>query len=296
MEEKELELKEKKQKEVELKKQHVGDMSSLLGVLFGSDDDVLSTAWLHSPMSIAPASGMAAVARGRAVAWKRMDSDAVDMHLPDVCTDTGNISEGDDAADHVTAIQWIEVDSLAGAAPAEATSEQHQAQRIQVALLIGCASGRIRLLAANGGATLLSQRLHGAQVRGFKLRGVGTCDGTQDLLIVYEDNVVVRIDGGVLVLRMQSSIRQGQREVGDPIDHGKWQLNGQGVVCDVVCCGVDSQAEGSDFFGATYYKLLGGGSQPTLSLYAACDERTATTTSEIVSKVCIQCVPKKKNY
>jgi hypothetical protein len=104
----------------------------------------------------------------------------------------------------------------------------------------------------------------------------------------------VRIDGGVLVLRMQSSARQGQRDVGDPIDHGKWQLNGQGVVCDVVCCGVDSQAEGSDFFGATYYKLLGGGSQPTLSLYAACDERTATTTSEIVSKVCILCVRKKK--
>jgi len=51
----------------------------------------------------APAGGMAAVAHGRAVAWKRMDSADVDMHLPDVCSGSG--VDGAHENDRVTTIQ-----------------------------------------------------------------------------------------------------------------------------------------------------------------------------------------------
>jgi hypothetical protein len=36
------------------------------------------------------------------------------------------------------------------------------------------------------GATLMLQQVHAAPVRGFKLRGFGSLDGTQDLLVIYE--------------------------------------------------------------------------------------------------------------
>ena len=42
------------------------------------------------------------------------------------------------------------------------------------------------------------------------------------------------------------------------------------------------QAERGDFFGATYYKLLAGGSGPMLALYAACDESNTSSASEMV--------------
>lgn len=41
------------------------------------------------------------------------------------------------------------------------------------------------------------------------------------------------------------------------------------------------QAQTSDFWGAMYYKLVVGGRKPTLALYAACDERTATSAKEV---------------
>lgn len=58
----------------------------------------------------APASGMAAIANGKAVAWKRMDSTEVDMHLPDVCSgDAFFFSESTESSseDRVTTIQVV---------------------------------------------------------------------------------------------------------------------------------------------------------------------------------------------
>lgn len=68
------------------------------------------------------------------------------------------------------------------------------------------------------------------------------------------------------------------------------------MVCDVVCCGVDSQAEGADFFGATYYKLLVGGSTPSLSLYAACDERSSSSATEMVTKLASAALDLAKSF
>ena len=244
----------------------------------------------------APAAGMAAVARGRAVAWKRMDSVEVDVHLPDVCNGDAFFRDdeevnADDDDDQVTTIQWLELDCMA-AAGASTAGELAQ-PRIFVALLIGCQSGLIRLVNRHG-ATVMAQRVHGAPVRGFKLRGFGTSDGTQDLLVICDEGVVVRIDGTTLIPLLQGSVGAGgvsssasarDRGQSSHVHHAKWQLRGQGAVSDVVCGGVDSQAEGGDFFGATYYKLLVGGAHPTLSLYAACDERSNASASEMVTKL-----------
>lgn len=38
--------------DVELRQERVGNVSSLLGMLFGADDSMLSASWLHSPISI----------------------------------------------------------------------------------------------------------------------------------------------------------------------------------------------------------------------------------------------------
>lgn len=45
---------------------------------------------------------------------------------------------------------------------------------------------------------------------------------------------------------------------------------------DAVCCGLDATAEGGDFWGAAYYKLLAGGARPALSVFAVCDERESS--------------------
>jgi hypothetical protein len=53
---------------------------------------------------------MAAIANGKAVAWKRMDSTEVDMHLPDVCSgDAFFFSESTESSpeDRVTTIQVV---------------------------------------------------------------------------------------------------------------------------------------------------------------------------------------------
>ena len=38
--------------DVELRQERVGNVSSLLGMLFGADDSMLSASWLQSPISI----------------------------------------------------------------------------------------------------------------------------------------------------------------------------------------------------------------------------------------------------
>jgi hypothetical protein len=71
------------------------------------------------------------------------------MHLPDVCSgDAFFVGEEDSKTgvlledDHVTTIQWIELDS-----PAAPAAQSEPAQPcIVVALLIGCESGLIRLV------------------------------------------------------------------------------------------------------------------------------------------------------
>jgi hypothetical protein len=214
-----------------LSKQSVGDVSSLLGALFGLGDEMLSSDWLQSPLSIAPASGMAAIARGRAVAWKRMDLADVEMHLTDVYSGTGVQSSPDD---RVTAIQWIEVDRLAGEPAWEA--HRYEDNRVLVALALGFQSGMLLIIDVHGDLRL-AHLFHAAPVRGFKLRGYGTSDGTQELLAIFEDRVVVRFDSAALVLLLSG----GAQEKNNQVDHAKWQLTGQGVVCDVVCCGVDPQ-------------------------------------------------------
>lgn len=64
-----------------LRKEALGDMGSLVGALFGRDDDIPGPAWLKSPLSVSPG-GMAALARGRAIAWRQMGSDAPDVQPP----------------------------------------------------------------------------------------------------------------------------------------------------------------------------------------------------------------------
>ena len=64
-----------------LRKEALGDMGSLVAALFFRYDDIPGPAWLKSPLSISPG-GMAALARGRAIAWRQMGSDTPDVQPP----------------------------------------------------------------------------------------------------------------------------------------------------------------------------------------------------------------------
>ena len=67
-----------------LRKEAFGDIGSLVAALFFRWDDIPGPAWLKSPLSISPG-GMAALARGRAIAWRQMGSDTPDVQTPPRC-------------------------------------------------------------------------------------------------------------------------------------------------------------------------------------------------------------------
>jgi hypothetical protein len=66
-----------------LRREVIGDISSLVSTLYGRGDNVPGHEWLQAPVSISPG-GMAALAHGRAIAWRRIGSNTSEV-LADHC-------------------------------------------------------------------------------------------------------------------------------------------------------------------------------------------------------------------
>jgi hypothetical protein len=215
-----------------LESQELGQIGSLLGALCG-DDDVLGPSWLTScPMSFtASKSPLAALARDRSVAFKRIGEEGRDTILSPAC--------GPDETDMVSSLQWVEAELLDEEDDEDMdNNKQRGLHRNQgVALFVGCTSGAIRAYDLEG-KLILSQTLHLAKVKAFRLRGYGSADRTQDLLVVFEDSVVARIDGATIItlLKTHQSRRRAQQ-----LTHCKWKMQSQGGLADAVCCGLDEQ-------------------------------------------------------
>lgn len=224
---------------MKLKWEEIGEVGSLLGLLCGGDGDLPGPEWLEQcPMSLT-GSGMAAIAMGDSVAWRRIgEGEGEDVVVRGAC--------GQGMIDAVTALQWVEGELLldggggwenvgGGASPRAGGSCGGGGRTVKEMLMVGCSSGLVRIYAANGSLTL-SQAVHDRKVRAFKLRGFSNVDQTQELLIAFEDSVVARVDGASLisVLRAPPGARQ-------KLSLCKWRMSSQGTLTDVACCGLDEQ-------------------------------------------------------
>eukprot|EP00960_Hanusia_phi_P067812 766710-Hanusia_phi.AAC.4 len=199
----------------------------------------------------------------------------------------------------VQVIQWVEIMQYAGSS-----------ETIQAFLFVGCGSGLVRVLSRvrRGRGDPDYDGLHSNFMTApFKLSrqeevhfeprflcgadirtGEATTDSTQDFLIIYSDNIIVRLDASSLI---STFINQSGR-----LDACKWKFTDRTSLNDAVCCGLDAQAQTSDFWGALYYKVLVAGHSPCLSVYAACDEKNSYSAKEVLSKLTSAAFSVAKNF
>lgn len=148
-------------------------------------------------------------------------------------------------------MQWLEaellpdVDDSDGEATGEpslqstqdVSSTRRPADLDQV-LLVGCSSGLLRMYDLKGNL-VLSSTLHHSGVKSLRLRGYGSPDRTQDLLILFEDSVVARVDGSTIISVLRAW--GGGGRVAANLSHCKWKMASSEVLTDVACCGLDEQ-------------------------------------------------------
>ncbi|KAJ3181860.1 Rab3 GTPase-activating protein non-catalytic subunit [Gaertneriomyces sp. JEL0708] len=118
-----------------------------------------------------------------------------------------------------------------------------------VCALVGCTNGQIAVFDETG-TQLLSQHFHTSNVKAIHLRTVAptklyeasSAADTDEVLIVYEDNVVVSIDGPSLWMAVK--VAAGYKEAGETVAADqislifkKWILQGQRTIFDVIGCG-----------------------------------------------------------
>ncbi len=214
-----------------LESKELGHIGSLLGALCG-DDDLPGPSWLTScPMSFTAGKfPLAALARGRSVAFKRVGEEGKDTVLDAACQDD---------TDKVSALQWVETELLHEKGDVGSNGKRERGFRKDeaVALFVGCTSGAIRVYDVDG-RLILTQTLHATKAKAFRLRGHGSADRTQDLLVVYEDSVVARIDGATIISALKTHKAGGRVH---HLAHCKWKMQSQEGLADAVCCGLDEQ-------------------------------------------------------
>ena len=175
--------------------QEIGEVGSLLGLLCGGDGDLPGPEWLHEcPLSLT-GSGMAAIAMGSTVAWRRMgEGMGDDVVVRNAC--------GEGVIDTVTALQWVEAelseegegsgsggwervghrDAGGGRGHGGGGSARRRGEgggfKSKEMLVVGCASGTVRAYMADG-RLIVSQAVHDTGVRAFKLKGFNNIDSSQ---------------------------------------------------------------------------------------------------------------------